>query len=115
MSGRVGYLAAGMANLLNIKPVLTIQDGKLDMLEKVRTKKKAWARTIELVQSAVAGKPIERMAIVHVAVPEAAKEFESLLRTSLDCPEEILITELSAGLSVHSGAGMVGVGALMGK
>lgn len=115
MSGRVGYLAAGMASLLNIKPVLTIQDGKLDMLERVRTKKKAWARTVELVQAAIAGKPIERMAIVHVAVPEAAKEFESLLRANLDCPEEILITELSAGLSVHSGAGMVGVGALVGK
>ena len=115
MSGRVGYLAAGMASLLNIKPVLTIQDGKLDMLEKVRTKKKAWARTVELVQTAVAGKAIERMAIVHVAVPEAAQEFESLLRASLDCPAEILITELSAGLSVHSGAGMVGVGALVGK
>lgn len=115
MSGRVGYLAAGMASLLNIKPVLTIQDGKLDMLEKVRTKKKSWARTVELIQAAVAGKAIERMAIVHVAVPEAAKEFESLLRANLDCPEEILITDLSAGLSVHSGAGMVGVGALVGK
>jgi DegV family protein with EDD domain len=115
MSGRVGYLAAGMASLLNIKPVLTIQDGKLDMLEKVRTKKKAWARTVELIQAAVAGKAIERMAIVHVAVPEAAEEFARLLRASLDCPEEILITELSAGLSVHSGAGMVGVGAVVGK
>jgi len=115
MSGRVGYLAAGMASLLNIKPVLTIQDGKLDMLEKVRTKKKAWARTVELVQSAIAGKAIERMAIVHVAVPEAAEEFESLLRASLDCPKEILITDLSAGLSVHSGAGMVGVSVVVGK
>lgn len=115
MSGRVGHLAAGMASLLNIKPVLTIQDGRLDMLEKIRTKKKAWARTVELIQSAVDGKSIERMTITHVAVPAAAKEFETLLRASLDCPEEILITELSAGLSVHSGAGMVGAGVLVGK
>lgn len=115
MSGRVGHLAAGMASLLNIKPVLTIQDGKLDMLEKIRTKKKAWSRTVELIQAAVDGKPIERMAITHVAVPEAAKDFETLLRASLDCPEEILITELSAGLSVHSGAGMVGAGVLVRK
>jgi len=115
MSGRVGHLAAGMASLLNIKPVLTIQDGKLDMVEKIRTKKKAWARTVELIQTAVDGNPIERMTITHVAVPAAAKEFVTLLRASLDCPEEILITELSAGLSVHSGAGMVGAGVLVGK
>ena len=115
MSGRVGHLAAGMASLLNIKPVLTIQDGKLDMLEKIRTKKKSWARTVELIQTAVDGKPIERMAIVHVAVPEAANEFEALLRADLECPEDIMIVELTPGLSVHSGAGMVGAGVVVGK
>jgi fatty acid-binding protein DegV len=104
-----------MASLLNIKPILTIQDGKLDMLEKVRTRKKSWARTLELVQAAVGGKPVERMAIVHVAVPDAAREFESLLRDSLACPEEILVAELTAGLSVHSGAGMVGVCIIVGE
>jgi DegV family protein with EDD domain len=110
MSGRVGHLAAGMANLLNIKPVLTIQDGKLEMLEKVRTKKKSWARTIELIQNSVGNSLIQRMAISHVAVPEEAKEFENLLRSNIDCPDEILITELTPGLSVHSGAGLVGAG-----
>jgi DegV family protein with EDD domain len=114
MSGRVGHLAAGMASLLNIKPVLSIQDGKLEMLEKVRTRKKSWSRTVELIQAAVGDKPVERMAVIHVAVPEAAREFESLLRDSLACPEEILIAELTAGLSVHSGAGMVGAGVVVG-
>lgn len=114
MSGRVGQLAAGMAGMLNIKPILSIQDGKLDMLEKVRTKKKAWGRTVELVAQAIDGKPIERMAIAHVAAPEAAAEFETLLRIALPCPDEILTVELSAGLSVHSGAGLVGVGVVTG-
>jgi DegV family protein with EDD domain len=115
MSGRVGQLAAGMASMLNIKPILTIQNGKLEMLEKIRTKKKSWRHTVELTRQVVAGKPIERMAVIHVAVPEAAEEFKALLQENLDCPDEILMLELGAGLSVHSGAGMVGVGVVVGK
>ncbi len=112
MSGRVGHLAAGVAGLLNVKPILTIRDGKLELLERVRTQSKAWGRVVELLAQAVDGAPIERMAIFHVAAPEMARDFEQLVRTRIACPHEVLITELTPGLSVHSGAGMVGVAAV---
>ena len=109
MSGRVSHLAAGLAGLLVIKAVLTIQNGKLELVEKIRTQNKAWKRAIELSVEKAAGRKIEKMAILHVKAPESARQFERLLRASLPCPNEITFTDITPGLSVHTGAGMVAV------
>lgn len=108
MGGRVSSLAGGVASMLNIKPILTIRDGKLDLLERVRTQKKAWERVIELSAQKAGERQIEQMCILHVNALQMAHEFENEIRSRMQCPNEILFAEVTPGLSVHSGAGMVG-------
>lgn len=109
MSGRVSHLAAGMAGMLNIKPILAMQNGKLDLLEKVRTQKKAWSRVIELVKDDVGDSQIERMAILHVTAQKDAQKFKEMLQTAVPCPQDMPFVQLTPGLSIHTGAGLVGV------
>jgi fatty acid-binding protein DegV len=104
-----------MASLLSSKPILTIRNGKLELLECIRTQKKEWNRAIELTEQAARGKPIERIGIVPVAAPQAAQEFEQQLRASLNCPADILMNDLTPGLSVHTGTGLVGVAIVVGQ
>jgi len=109
MSGRVGKLAAGMADTLQVKPILTTRDGKLELLEKVRTSRKAMSRLLELVKTSAGDQKIERMSIIHVNNPAGAIDLEAELRRILTCPADIIHAEFTAGLSVHAGAGVVGV------
>ncbi len=108
MGGRVSNITAAMGNLLNVKPILTVREGKLDLLERVRTQKKAWERVIELSAIAVGQNKIDKMCILHVNSPAIAGQFLNELRNRMACPPEIPLVQLTPGLSVHSGTGMVG-------
>jgi len=108
MGGRVSNIAGGVATVLSLKPILTIRDGKLDLLERVRTQKKAWERVIELSARTAGNHQIEKMCILHVNALQMARHFEEEIRIRMQCPEEILFAEVTPGLSIHSGSGMVG-------
>jgi DegV family protein with EDD domain len=108
MGGRMSKLAAGVADTLTIKPILTSRDGKLDLLEKVRTIRKAEERLVELAGECTMGKKVERIAMIHVNnVPDAQDLFEKI-KASLQIEITPIMAEFSAGLSVHAGDGMIG-------
>jgi DegV family protein with EDD domain len=107
MGGRIGSVSAKMAGFLDIRPVMTMIDGKLGLLEKVRTHKMAMNRTVQLLEKSVAGKTIVRAGIVHVNNLEDAAELERRLRLDLAMPKDVLVAQFTPGLSVHGGTGLV--------
>lgn len=108
MSGRVGKFVAVMASALDIRPLLTLRDGVLQMLEKVRTRSAAMDRLVNLIVKASEGKTIERIGFYHINNPDDLKILEARLREKLDLPEDALRVEFTPGLSVHAGPGMIG-------
>lgn len=109
LGGRVGKLAGNLANAFEIKPTLTIRHGELVILEKNRTQNKAVKRLLGHLVKLSTEKCIERLSIIHVNELQGAAEMESLIRETLTCPQNIPIVELTPGLSVHTGSGLVGV------
>ncbi len=66
-------------------------------------------RVIELTCEATGEHELEHLCILHVNAPEAASQFELQLRAALPCPPEIRHVEMTPGLSIHTGPGLVGV------
>lgn len=109
LSGRLKKYSAGIADLLDIKPILTVQDGKLEVVSKQRATNKAIAKTIELVNNICEGKSIEQVAIIHSNNLEKA-QFLFEKASSLTLPKEpYVLSEFTPGLSVHTGPGAIGI------
>ena len=106
--GRVTTAAALLGGALAVKPLLTIKDGRIEPLEKVRTAAKALARLEDLAAEAAGESPVE-VTVAHLASPDRAHALAERLSARLDVVGEIGCDELGAVLGAHVGPGMVAV------
>lgn len=109
--GRVSAASAFVGSALAVKPILTLDDGQVVPLEKVRTSGKALARLEELAVEH-AGEDLVSVAVCHLANPERAEALAASLGERLDAQldgSEVLVGEVSAVLGAHIGKGMVAV------
>ena len=106
-SGRVNALQASLAALVNIKPVIILKDGALDMREKVRTRQRALNRLFEIIHERVDDRLVN-IAIVHSQSIEAAREMLVKVHARFRVNEAI-ITELSIGIAANLGPGTIGI------
>jgi DegV family protein with EDD domain len=107
MSGRVGTLQAALASALNIKPIVVLRDGILDMTERVRTRGKAITRVLEILHNRFEKEPVH-VAAVHARDLESAQALFEQARKNFNI-RELIITELSVAVAANLGPGTVGL------
>jgi DegV family protein with EDD domain len=106
--GRVPQVAAWAASLLQIKPILALSHGEAGLLERVRTRKKAFSRLVEIMRERIGRKRPLHASVFHAqALEEALALREEILRELQ--PQELYITQFTPVMGVHTGPGVVGL------
>lgn len=108
--GRIGTAAALLGSALAVKPLLTIEDGKIVVKEKVRTAARALARMAELAIEGAGSERVE-VSVAHLAAGERAERLASSLADALgdQLAAPVRCGQVGAGLGAHVGPGMVAV------
>jgi DegV family protein with EDD domain len=111
--GRIGSAQRFLGTMLNMKPILAIQDGRVEGIDRIRTKNKAHDRVLELVTEKVAGRTPVRLATLHA---NAAEDARALLTRAVQAlnPVESIFTEVSPTVGTHAGPGTVGLAFMAG-
>ncbi|MFE7229847.1 DegV family protein [Streptomyces sp. NPDC002405] len=106
--GRIGAAQALLGSALAVKPLLQLQDGRIELLEKVRTASKAIARLEEIVAERAGGADVD-VAVHHLAAPERASALADRLRTRVPGLADLHVSEVGAVIGAHTGPGLLGV------
>ena len=107
MGGRIGKAQELLGSVLNIKPLIGIDDGVIVPLGRARSRSQAYQQMAEMVAEAV-GRSKAKIAYVHVGAQREMEKLRALVETKVDVVES-LVAELSPALAVHSGPGTVGL------
>ncbi|HLO14226.1 MAG TPA: DegV family protein [Anaerolineales bacterium] len=107
MGGRIGKAQELLGSMLNIKPLIGIEDGEIVPLGRAHSRGQAYRQMADMVAEVV-GKGRAKIAYVHVGAQHEVEKVKELVEAKVDVVES-LIAELSPALAVHTGPGMTGL------
>lgn len=115
--GRIGGAAAFLGTVLNLKPVLALQNGRVEAVERVRTMSKAMNRMLDLVERDLAKANPFELCVVHCNAPDVASILRERVsdRFGISAAERILFTDVSPVIGTHAGPGTVGLSYFKGS
>jgi DegV family protein with EDD domain len=106
--GRIGGASAFLGSALDLKPILYLsEEGKIEALEKVRTKKKAVKRLVEIAKEKAGGKKAY-IGVLQANAPEDAEALKKEIASQIDC-QQIDVYPISPVIGAHTGPGTLGV------
>ena len=103
--GRIGKAKAFAGTLLHVKPILSIEDGEVEPIKRVRGERKAFAELAAALENETRDEPAYRLAVAHAAAPERAAELEALVREQRPQADLELVVTLGAVIGAHAGPG----------
>jgi len=106
--GRIGAAQALLGSALAVKPLLQLAEGRIDMLERVRTASRAIARLEEIAAERAGTAPVD-IAVHHLAAPERAAALADRLRERVTGLADLHVSEVGAVIGAHTGPGLLGV------
>ncbi|MBN2116090.1 MAG: DegV family protein [Anaerolineales bacterium] len=111
--GRIGGAQRFIGTMLNMKPILAIQEGRVEGIERIRTKVKAHERILELTVEKIRGRSPVHIATLHANAAEDAEVVLTKAEQALH-PVESVFSEVSPVVGTHAGPGTVGLAFMAG-
>lgn len=107
--GRISKKSAVIGSALNIKPILDVKDGEMNVIKKIRGRKKALEAVVDIVEKRIRSFPNQIIGIAHADDFETALEIKDMLIKKLGHNRNIIIEKIGSVLGSHLGIGGVGV------
>jgi fatty acid kinase fatty acid binding subunit len=106
--GRIGRARGWAGELLHIKPILSIEEGEVLPVKRVRGNRKAFLEFASVFEAGTHDSPALRVGIAHAEAPERAEALAQMVRRTRPQAELEIVTELGPVVGAHAGPGTVG-------
>ncbi len=100
--GRIGGAEAFLGSMLAIKPLLQVENGKVEPLDKVRTRGKGIERLVERFKKECDGRPVH-CTVINAIAPEEAEQLKTMVLTAFPQVQDLMVTGVSAAIGTHVG------------
>ena len=111
--GRINSAKRLLGSALNLKPIMEIRDGKIELVESVISRKKALNRMVDLIEKGVDGRSPVRLAPFHALAFDDMVAMENLAIERMN-PIEVIRSEVSPVIGSHVGPGTVAMAYMVG-